>query len=131
MGGNQIAPDTSLSATEAHVVVRAPDAVEVREASDGHLLESFPAGAGAAWSPEGERIAIADAEGIVHMWDIASRQTFAAAGTCHQTPRKCWGSTSSGVGDGRRLLTRDGDRILRVWDTDSGEPDPDVPQSHC
>ena len=107
------------SATQVHILVNAPNAWEVRDSDDGHLVLNFPSAVIGVWSPEGERVAIADETGTVLVWDIASDTRVELKGHALDSTRT-YGFDIKWSGDGSRLLTRDGDRILRVWDTFSG-----------
>ncbi len=70
---------------------------------------------GIAWSPDGERLAVADEGGAVRIWDVASRTAVRTLEYDARVYHLAWHP------DGRRLGLPMSDHTARVVDLDSGE----------
>jgi WD40 repeat protein len=74
------------------------------------------AAAGIAFSPDSRTIAIASSDGVVRLWDVASRQTRTELKGHRSGVRRVVFSK-----DGRILASAGSDRTVRIWNTDSGQ----------
>jgi WD40 repeat protein/transcriptional regulator with XRE-family HTH domain len=72
-----------------------------------------------AFSPDGTRLATADADGTVRLWNPATRRPIGV--TLHASARNgVWGVAFSP--DGTRLASADGDGTVRLWNPATGRP---------
>jgi len=81
-------------------------------------LRDFPGDADtelAAFTPDGRRLAIADRQGTVRLWEVDTGQLLARLGS-HEARVFAIAFDR----EGRRLATGDGDGGLRLWRTDGG-----------
>jgi WD40 repeat protein len=69
---------------------------------------------GAAYSPDGRRIATASKDGSARIWDAATGKQIMALSQGH------WVTSAAFSADGRRLVTASSDGRARVWDAATG-----------
>jgi WD40 repeat protein/serine/threonine protein kinase/DNA-binding SARP family transcriptional activator len=99
---------------EAELALR--DAINAAPILDKKLLGHTSRVNFAAWSPDGERVVSAGADGKALVFDAESeRQLFALTGHTSEINTAAWSP------DGRRILTASQDRTVRVWDSSSGK----------
>jgi WD40 repeat protein/tetratricopeptide (TPR) repeat protein len=91
--------------------------VKVWDVATGKLIFSLPApvgrAQGVAFSPDGERLASSTANGLVMVWDVATRRAVHTL--------KHAGDGVAFSPDGRRLASAGDDRTVRVWDLATGQ----------
>ena len=69
----------------------------------------------ARWSPQGDRLAAAGADGTILVWDATTgREIHALKGHTTTVRSVHWSP------DGRRLVSGSDDRTVRVWDSKTG-----------
>ena len=71
---------------------------------------------GLAFSPDGSRLAVACADNLIRLWDVASRQEVAELRGHGAYVRAVQFSP-----DGTRLASASGDFTVRIWDTLSAQ----------
>ncbi len=70
-----------------------------------------------AFSPDGHLLAVANADGIVRLWQAGARKLVRRL-----EGHRRWDTVRVAFSpDGQRLASADGDRVLRVWDVSSGK----------
>jgi WD40 repeat protein len=111
----------TLSPDGAALAVLTSQTVEVRDVATGKLKAGPFRHAGlvehAAFSPDGRRLAVADADGSAYLWDLAGGRP-AGPPLRHGQPLR----QVAFCGDGRRVATVAEDRSARVWDAATGQP---------
>ncbi len=67
------------------------------------------------WSPQGDRLAAAGADGTVMVWNVATGDQIHALKGHTSVVRSVYWSP-----DGRRLVSGSEDRTVRIWDSQAG-----------
>lgn len=113
--------DNILLGTEESV---SPPFIEITRPGTQHIsafVTSF------AFSPDGEKIVVADASGGVRVWDAVSGKELQGlstpGGDFYANPANFNGSVGSVVfsPDGKKIVAGGSDRTVRIWDAESGE----------
>ncbi len=115
-GGSRLAFDPQVR----RLAINHPAGVRILDLATGSVLADLPQPSGCgciAWHPDGKSVAVNGNDGIIHLWDVATRKPIA----------RLKGSRSAGgdicfafnhVGD--LLASTCWDRVLRLWDTRTG-----------
>jgi WD40 repeat protein len=126
----QLSPDARLLSVLPYTSKSVQTGVEVWDVRDRRRVTTLPIAAGGymtRWSPDGRRLAVADARGRVQVYSTATWKPVTAALT---SGRAAWLGYSP---DGRTLAAGNTDGTVSLWDAKSGQALgarlPGIPQS--
>lgn len=112
--------DVEWSADGTQLLVVDAGGIEVRDASTGEVVRRIDAGitvATARWRSDRASVALADAAGVLEIWDVATGTSsdWAATGSAPDTAPVAWRP------DGSQLAAAGADGAVSVHDTVSGD----------